>query len=204
MRSLLPLALIAALAACAGESAPGDATTAPQAAPGPAPPVASTPAAVPANPADGSDRQASFAGYGDLRFGTAAADMAQAWGGELKEVGKEANPACYFLTPAWVKTPAEFNFMVSEGRFARVATESDRYAAPGGGKVGMDVAELQRLYNGALRSSPHKYVEGGRYLSIDASGVAPTRLVFEANAAGIVSEWRLGLLPEADYVEGCA
>ena len=140
MRSMLPLALIAALAACTDDPTPGDATTAPQAPTKSPAPVAPAPAAVPANPADGSDRQASFAGYGDLRFGTVAADMAQAWGGELKEVGKEANPACYFMTPAWVKTPAEFNFMVSEGRFARVGTESERYAAPGGGKVGMDVA----------------------------------------------------------------
>ena len=34
--------------------------------------------------------------------------------------------------------------------------------------------------------------------------VAPTKLVFEADASGVVSEWRVGLLPEVDYVEGCS
>ena len=87
---------------------------------------------------------------------------------------------------------------------ARFGTESDKFAAPGGGKVGMQVSDLQALYNNALQATPHKYVEGGQYLSIAASGVAPTKLVFEADAQGVVSEWRVGLLPEVDYVEGCS
>ena len=146
---------------------------------------------------------ATFAGYGDVKFGTLAADMGKAWGGELKEVGKDYNASCYFMTPAWVKTPAEFNFMISEGKFARFGTESAKYAAPGGGKVGMREAQLQALYNHALKASPHKYTDG-KYLSIAASGVAPTKLVFETDAQGIVTEWRVGLLPEVDYVEGCS
>lgn len=203
MRILLPMALAVALAGCSADApTPAADSTAP---PSPAvePAVPSGPAPV-AAPAVGSDQQATFAGYGDVKFGTAAEDMEKAWGGDLHELGKDANASCYFMTPVWVETPAEFNFMISEGRFARFGTESDKFAAPGGGKVGMRVAELQRLYNDALQASPHKYVEGGRYLSINASGVAPTRLVFEANAEGLVTEWRVGLLPEVDYVEGCS
>lgn len=210
MRALLSLALMAALAACTAERAPQaqpevPADVATDAAP--AAPVTDTrsPPAVdaPATTPDGDLGMATFAGYGDVKFGTLAADMGKAWGGELKEVGKEFNAACYFMTPAWVKTPAEFNFMISEGKFARFGTESAKYVAPGGGKVGMRVEALQKLYNNALQASPHKYTDG-KYLSIAASGVAPTKLVFETDAQGMVTEWRVGLLPEVDYVEGCS
>ena len=205
MRQLLSIALIAALAACNAERAPATTAEAPADAAPPAPaaspPVAAAPA--PAAKPDGDPGMATFAGYGDIKFGTLAADMGKAWGGELKEVGKDYNASCYFMTPAWVKTPSELNFMISEGKFARFGTESAKYAAPGGGKVGMREAELQALYNNALQASPHKYTDG-KYLSIAASGAAPSKLVFETDAQGVVTEWRVGLLPEADYVEGCS
>lgn len=208
MRSLLSIALLAALAACTAErsAGPGDAAATPAPVPAPAgndaPPVdaVAKPAPMPANAGDG---QATFAGYGDVKFGTAAAEMEAAWGGELNEVGKDFDAGCYFMTPVWVKTPSEFNFMISEGKFARFGTESAKFPAPGGGKVGMSEAELQALYDNALQASPHKYTNG-KYLSIAASGVAPTRLVFETDAQGVVTEWRVGVLPEVDYVEGCS
>ena len=207
MKPLFPFVLLATLAACTAERAPAAsdaaATSASTAAaadePAPAAPAATT--ATPAS--DGELGMATFAGYGDLKFGIAATDMEKAWGGALKEVGKDFNADCYFMTPAWVKTPAEFNFMVSEGKFARFGTESAKYAAPGGGKVGMREAQLQALYNHALKASPHKYTDG-KYLSIAASGVAPTKLVFETDAQGVVTEWRVGRSPEVDFVEGCS
>lgn len=210
MRCLLSIAMIAALAACSAEhtptatqgETPADSVAMTQdETPPPATqtPVPSVPAATP----DGSLGMATFVGYGDIKFGTLAADMGKAWGGELKEAGKDYNANCYFMTPIWVTTPAEFNFMISDGRFARVGTESAKYAAPGGGKVGMREAQLQALYNNGLQASPHKYTDG-KYLSIAASGVAPTKLVFETDANGVVTEWRVGLLPEVDYVEGCS
>ena len=51
---------------------------------------------------------------------------------------------------------------------------------------------------------PHKYVEGGQYLSVDADAEAPSKLVFETDASGNVTRWRVGLLPQANYVEGCS
>lgn len=211
MRSLLSIALIAALAACTAERAPtttqGEtpADAVGEASPAPPPSIAETPApSVPAATPDGDLGMATFAGYGDVRFGTLAADMGKAWGGELKELGKDYNASCYFMTPVWVKTPAEFNFMIGEGKFVRYGSDSAKIVAPGGGKVGVGVQELQALYHGALQSDPHKYVEGGQTLSLSASGVAPAKLVFEVDAAGKVTAWRVGLAPQVDYVEGCS
>lgn len=207
MRHLLLLALASALAACTAERAPQARHEVPAdvaADPAPADATPTPPANdMPATSPDGGLGMATFAGYGDLKFGTPAADMAKAWGGELKDVGKDASARCYFMTPAWVKTPAEFNFMISDGKFARFGTQDAKYVAPGGGKVGMREAELQALYNNALQAAPHEY-SNGKYLSIAASGVAPTKLVFETDEQGVVTEWRVGVLPEVDYVEGCS
>ena len=206
MRCLITTALVAALAACTAERAStpgGDAAAVAVPAGDPVPAAATPSAPAPISTSGAGDRQASFAGYGDVKFGTAAADMETAWGGKLDEVGKDINADCYFMTPLWVKTSAEFNFMISDGRFARVGTESAKFVAPGGGKVGMTEAALQALYDNGLTASPHAYTDG-KYLSINASGVAPTRLVFETDEKGIVTEWRVGVTPEVDYVEGCS
>lgn len=199
-RTLSGLAMLAVLAACTSRQDASSAATLPV--PSTTPTPAETPSPAPAG--DGADAQASFAGYGDMAFGTAAADMEEAWGGELKTLGKDANPQCYFMTPKSAKTAAEFNFMIGDGKFVRYGTDSAKYVAPGGGKVGMSTQELQALYHGALQSTPHKYVEGGRYLSVSASGVAPSKLVFEVDAAGKATEWRVGLTPQVDYIEGCS
>ena len=217
-RNLTCLALVAALAACSAQrDAPSDSTAAapvadqpaadippatmPSAASLPAP--ASTQAPTPA--ADGADTQANFAGYGDVKFGTAAADMERAWGGELKTLGKDANPSCYFMAPKWVKTPAEFAFMIGDGKFVRYGSDSAKVAAPGGGKVGMTRAQLAALYP-ALQASPHHYVDGEYLQAADPAG-GKALLIFETDAkgdAGKVTEWRVGLPPYVGYVEGCS
>ncbi len=215
---LLPIALTTALlAACSDEAppptgAPPVAETAVDAVPvTPAPatsvPQADQPGTTPPAPGpDGEDAQASFTGYGDLTFGMPASAMATAWGGELKELGKADNASCYFMTPTSVEIPSEFNFMVGDGKFARFGTESARYRAPGGGKVGMTKAEIATLYAGRIEERPHEYTDG-QYLRIEDAAGGNGVLVFETDAKGDaakVTEWRVGVPPEVDYVEGCA
>lgn len=208
-RSFAPWVLAAAalsLAGCKPEASAPDA--APPAAEAPAADAAASSVpetAAPAMPetAPPSDTQASFAGYGDMKLGSTVDEAKAAWGGELNGKPSEGS-TCYYLTPKWVKKPSDFSFMAEDGKFVRYDVGTDKEAAPGGGKVGMTTEELQKLYGDALESSSHKYVEGGKYLSIAASGVAPSKLVFETDATGKVSAWRVGLTPQVDYVEGCS
>lgn len=207
MKSLLPIVMaVTLLSACqrqetapSTDSAPlSTAASTPVAdAPQPAPPLSDT--AAPAGPVS----QASFLGYGDMKLGSTVEEARAAWGGELNGAPTEGT-SCHYLWPKWITRPADFAFMMEEGRFVRYDVGTDKETAPGGGKVGMSADELQKLYGGALKSAPHKYTQGGQYLSIDASGVAPTRLVFEADAAGRITSWRVGLPPQVDYVEGCS
>lgn len=219
---LLPIALSAALlVACSGERAPADAQTPPPASDQtstgqpdtPTPPATTPPPSLPepgessdvppAGTPDGSDAQASFSGYGDVKFGTAAADMEQAWGGELREVGKGDNDTCYYMTPTWVATPADFNFMIGDGKFARFGTESAKFVAPGGGRIGMGQAEIEKLYPGRIDVQPHEYSDG-KYLRIKDAGGSKAVLIFETDENGVVEEFRVGVPPQVDYVEGCS
>ena len=206
MKSLLPLVMaVTLLSACQRDPAAAPATepqttaTATPMAEAPAPTPAADDAAAPAGPVS----QASFLGYGDMKLGSTVEEARAAWGGELNGAPMEGT-TCHYLWPKWITRPADFAFMMEDGRFVRYDVGTDKETAPGGGKVGMSVEELQKLYGGALKASPHKYTQGGQYLSMDAGDVAPTRLVFEVDAAGKVTSWRVGLSPQVEYVEGCS
>lgn len=206
MKSLLPLVMaVTLLSACQRDPAAAPATepqttaTATPMAEAPAPTPAADDTAAPAGPVS----QASFLGYGDMKLGSTVEEARAAWGGELNGAPMEGT-TCHYLWPKWISRPADFAFMMEDGRFVRYDVGTDKETAPGGGKVGMSVEELQKLYGGALKASPHKYTQGGQYLSMDAGDVAPTRLVFEVDAAGKVTSWRVGLSPQVEYVEGCS
>lgn len=206
MKSLLPLVMaVTLLSACQRDPAVAPATepqttaTATPMAEAPAPTPAADDTAAPAGPVS----QASFLGYGDMKLGSTVDEARAAWGGELNGAPMEGT-TCHYLWPKWITRPADFAFMMEDGRFVRYDVGTDKETAPGGGKVGMSVEELQKLYGGALKGAPHKYTQGGQYLSMDAGDVAPTRLVFEVDAAGKVTSWRVGLSPQVEYVEGCS
>lgn len=210
MRRTLPaIALLAlALSACTAERTPdAEAPVAAQPAATDAPaspeaPQATSPEAV-AIPASGDAR---MDGYGALDFGMTAEEAKAAWtDGALEGAAPAEGSTCLHLAPAGQPTPAHLAFMFEDDLLVRYSSEADDIAAPGGGKRGMDEAALQALYGNALQSSPHKYVEGGKVLSTAPDGgLLPSKLVFELDAAGKVSEWRVGMPPQVDYVEGCS
>lgn len=210
MRCVSIAAIALLLAACKAPS-PSQPTAA-GASPETAPSAGAPSAEEPANPATGSLRvdlpaegTIGFAGFGPAKFGASAEEVRMAWGGDLGDAKPSEPGGCYYLIPATQpKRGYKIAFMIEGDKFVRIDVASSEIVAPGGGRVGMDEAELQKLYHGALRSMPHKYVEGGRYLSLAASGVAPSRLVFETDANGKAAEWRIGLAPQVDYVEGCS
>lgn len=214
MKSILPLtlAVTVALGACKPAQPPA-AAQAPEPAQAvaevPASPTATSPTAptaeVPSTaPVSATDptQQASLSGYGDMKLGSSVEEAKKGWGGELKALGSETEP-CHYLVPKWAKDRTQLAFMIENGKFVRYESTSDKETAPGGGKVGMGSDQLKTLYPN-LQSTPHKYVEGGQYLSTTTEGASPTKLVFEVDPAGKVTQWRVGLLPQADYVEGCS
>lgn len=190
----LAVAAALALAGCGGADQP--APPAPASAPTASPAIKPVPAATGA-----TDSLARYDGYGDTRFGMDEAAFDRAWGGELKGA-PEQDSTCFYKTPKWVKLSRDFAFMFEDGRFVRYDVGTAKEAAPGGGRVGMSLAQIHALYGAAVGEQPHKYVEGAKILRVTApqgGGV----LVFETGADGKVTRWRVGVPPQVDYVEGC-
>ncbi len=206
---LSSILLLVPLAACQRPAPAPDATAAP---PSPAAttvaPASTASAVLPAAPASVVPPQAApvalarYDGYGDLRFGMTAAEATRAWGGELKAL-PDAREPCHYLTPKWVKVPADFALMIENERFVRYDVGTDRETAPGGGRVGMTAAEMAQRYPG-IEHRPHKYVEGAQVLRITDPAGGKGVLVFETDKAGKVTAWRAGVPPQVDYVEGCS
>ena len=194
MRMVFVLTGVLLLAACGNPGPPAHPAAAPaKAASSAAAPVMTSTPAPPAT-------MARYDGYGDMRFGMDETAFATAWGGELNGAPQPGS-GCFYKTPKWVKHPADFAFMFDGGRFVRYDVGTAKEVAPGGGKVGMDEARIRALY-AHVDAQPHKYVSGANYLRIAAphgDGV----LVFETDAQGRITRWRVGVPPQIDYVEGC-
>lgn len=197
-----PAIVLLALAGCSAEtpSTPTDAagpaspaSSTAQPAPKPAP---QTSAPVPSSVAP----EARLDGFGPLRLGMTTAEAGAAWPGLFDAVADAgARRDCFHVSGAL----SHFGLMFDGGRFVRYGGANDDVVAPGGGRRGMPEAELQAFYHDALQAAPDRFVRGGRLLSLDASGIAPSRLVFVLRPDGVVNEWRVGLGPQVDYDEGC-
>ena len=189
---LLVAGMLLALAAC-GEPTDTDTDSA-------ASPAPEDAAAVTGPPADGAPAS-RWDGTGQATFGMSADEVRAAWDGGLAGNAVEEDPACFHLRPASQPEGAYFAMMFGEDRFVRYSLSNDAMTAPGGGRRGMSGEEIEGLYPGRVERQPHKYSDG-EYLRIPGEGGSV--LVFETDASGRVTQWRVGLPPYVDYVEGCA
>ena len=201
MKQNLLVALCAALLCISGcdratnEASSASATT-------PVAPVAdATPTPVSAPVVD--ETGPNWSGYGKLRWGMTPEAMQAAWqpGTLSRPAGIGTDDTCHYLIPD--SAAQDVRLMVEEGRFVRVEFLTPATAAPGGGKVGWTAAQVRAAYPAGLEELAHKYEEGASYLRIrdpEGEGV----LLFETDANGVVTRWRMGVAPQVDYVEGCA
>jgi len=145
----------------------------------------------------------TFDGFGPAHWGASEEQLRQAWGKDLEGAPSEPG-ACHYLFPH-PRSAGGYRvaFMIEGATFGRIDVRASDIAAPGGGRVGMDKAELHRLYPD-IAEQKHKYVEGGLNLrGMDPNGGQGV-VVFEVDPAGKVIAWRVGQPPQVDYVEGCS
>lgn len=71
--------------------------------------------------------------------------------------------------------------------------------------VGSTIAEVQAAYDGNIEVNAHPYTNGS-YLTLnsEAAGTTLYSLVFEADQAGKVTQFRAGQLPAVTWTEGCS
>ncbi len=96
--------------------------------------------------------------------------------------------------------------MVEGGRVVRADVDAAGVSTASGAAVGMSEARIRLLYPGRIRTEPHKYTAPeGHYLVYVPRDAADSgyRLIFETDGH-VVTRYRAGLRPQAEYVEGCS
>ena len=138
----------------------------------------------------------TLAGLGALKLGQAP-DAASGWA----ERGAQASDTCRLVSNP--DFPGVYG-IVEGGRVARVtvAGQSPVTFVEGIG-VGSTRAQVDGAFPG-FAEEPHKYVDGGVYLTAPnaASGDPAVRL--ELDATGKVTSMHVGVMPVLAYVEGCS
>lgn len=201
--SVLALGIALALSSCdrTPETPSKDAEAA---VPTPVDTAPAAPAAAPAAPAAQDPAAAGPArldGYGPLTLGSTLDEVRAAWKAPLQ--GEVPDDYCHALRPQGAQ--AEDVILMIEGkRLVRYDVRNDRITAPGGGKVGMSLGQLQTLYPDRGDVTPHKYDEKGHNLRVRPATEGGALINFEINGDGNVSAWRVGQTPQVDYVEGCS
>lgn len=139
-------------------------------------------------------------GLGTIRIGMTPAQI-EAQATPLK---REANQSgdCYYVTPA--SAPGGLALMIVNGRLARIDITSPEYSTLSGARVGYSQLDVIKIYSAKLQISQHQYTDNGRYLTYVSSNLEdqPFRMVFETDGVR-VTQFRVGKLPEVEYVEGC-
>jgi len=113
-----------------------------------------------------------------------------------------ARAECSYVRPSAV--PNGVMVMLVRGQVARVDVDSAGVTSDAGVAVGDSAARVTNAYAGRVTQTPHKYVPGGRYLTVRPIPSAdPTRrMVFETDN-GRVIRFRSGRVPEVEWVERC-
>lgn len=140
-------------------------------------------------------------GYGPVALGSPLDDVRAAWKEPLQ--GEVADDYCHALRPEGAQAD-DVVFMIEGRKLVRYDVRNDRIVAPGGGKVGMTLGELQALYPERADLTPHKYEENGHNLRVRPAAEGGAILNFEIGNNGTVTAWRVGMPPQVDYVEGCS
>ena len=196
-RSIFTALLTLAAAACKAERTPassGDTTT-PVASAQPAPPPADTTSTPPLADAEWT---VTADGIGALRVGMTAEDLRRV-GGDFTKPGTSS---CVYVRPS--RLPAGVMVMLGNGVVARVDVDSTGVRTDAGIGVGDAADKVNAAYGDRVTATPHKYVQGGQYLSVRPTSPSDSnrRIVFETEN-GRVARFRSGRLPEVEWVERC-
>lgn len=140
--------------------------------------------------------QVDAGGIGAVRVGMTVAEAEQQAGITLTG---ERDGECAYLQAS--RAVEGLLFMARSGRIARVDVTTMGVPTDGDVRVGDAEARVRAVYGDALTEQPHKYVEGGHYLTVAPD--ASHRLVFETDGEKVI-RYHAGRTPEVEWVEGCS
>ena len=152
----------------------------------------------------------NFAGFGPAKFGDNEESVRMSWGRPLNASKPAVGATCYYLylDPKPEKRQ-EIAFMFEDGKFVRYDIDDPKWVAPGNIVVGDSMEKVMQAHAGHIQSQPHKYIEGAHTLVVTppvakSGEKSNAHLIFETDAKNVVTNWRIGVSPQVDYVEGCS
>jgi hypothetical protein len=138
---------------------------------------------------------------GPIWFGMSIAQAEAAVG---ERFGRTDDEECHYIRTSGM--PAALRLMVEGGRIVRADIDSSNIHTRSGAAVGVTETQVRALYPGKIRTEPHKYTgPEGHYLVYTPREVRDRRyrLVFETDGQHVLN-YRVGLRPAVEYVEGCS
>lgn len=147
----------------------------------------------------------NFDGFGPATFGSNEKSVRLSWGRPLSASKPALGSSCYYLN----NDPLPSNhqgiaFMFEDAKFVRYEVNEPTLVAPGDIVVGDTADKVKQAHAGHIESQPHKYIEGAQTLTVTPSNYPNKRLIFEIDGHNTVINWRIGVLPQIYYVEGCS
>jgi len=146
--------------------------------------------------------QVNIRGYGPIQAGMTLAQAAEAGKRPLTAINPGSEECDYVRFEG--DTTRGIQFMVVQGRIARVDVHDTTIGTSHGIRIGDSEAAVEEKYAERVTASPHKYEEG-HYLVVAPGAPADSghEIVFETDGARVTT-YRSGRVPEVEYVEGCS
>jgi hypothetical protein len=141
-------------------------------------------------------------GIGAVRVGMSVRQAERVIGRKLQlNLDSKSGSTCGYAS---VAKQAGIYFMTTDRNISRIDIRNPKVKTVSGAKVGDSEQRIARLYGTRLKVSPHKYTKG-HYLTVipQDAGDRNYRLIFETDGKKVTA-YRVGKLPEVEYVEGCS
>lgn len=142
-----------------------------------------------------TEARLTFTGFGALRIGMSESIAANTFGAVLSNTSHEE--CKYYNIPG----NSGISFIVENGQVVRVDLYDSPHRTLSGLAVGDSEEKARSVYSGRLEVTGHAYDENGHYLTI-RSRDRRYAMVIETDGKS-VTFLRSGLLPAAEYIEGC-
>lgn len=153
---------------------------------------------------DGFSGGAEAGGPVTARFGADAASVRGAWGGEMKDNnGQRPDAKCFLLYPVRGAITHQYGFLMGKDGLAGIDVYDPKAQAPGGGRIGMSIDEINQAYAGKVKQVPNPTFEGAAFLEVAAPEGKNTQLTFETDALGTVTNWRISTRGALAHEESC-
>lgn len=138
------------------------------------------------------------------KFGADSASVRQAWGGEMKD-NRDQRPdaACHLLYPVRGAVTHQYAFLMAGDKLAGIDVYDAKAIAPGGGRVGMSIAEINQAYAGRTKQVANPTFEGSAFIEVAAPQAKNSQLTFETDALGTVTHWRISERGALEASESC-